>query len=367
MVNIMNKKKETSKKKRVVSIEKDTCYYINKGTLSFHRKEYDKAIKFFIKALENNPQDITTHYKIAYVLSGVSGIDHSVFIQKLFNGPLPEFSFFAGIFYCMQGNLVKAEIYLDYYLETASQDSVLITEAHKLLETMQDAVLFQKNLNYVKLSHKYAGISENIKNRLKEKFKSPFIRVKMNESLYQLDDDLISNVIFLYSFLEKDFRAEKVLRQFISSPWAKEEHVELALLALKKIGAEEPYVVLINGQRIEISLKDYMERNKGLDQIGRNWNDVLKYTLDNMKNSGKYSETSYKEVKDLWTKYLHISYPDVPDIDDKMAWAAGLENAFLRKKSIKISSKRLAIIYKVSDFMVKNKSNIICKTLGMYI
>ncbi|PKM83654.1 MAG: hypothetical protein CVU88_01880 [Firmicutes bacterium HGW-Firmicutes-13] len=356
-------KKETSKKEQVVSIKKDAFYYLNKGTSFFHRKEYHKAVKYFKKALENRPHDIVIHYKIAYVLNEISSSDYSAVIEKLFHGDLPEFSFFAGIYYCMEGDLTKSEIYLEYYIEISHPDSILIPEAHKLLDTMHDAVLFQKNLDYVKLSYKYAGITEIIKERLKEKFESLFVRVKMKENLYQYDDDLTANVIFLYGLLEKDERAEKVLRQFIKSSWAKENQIELALLALKKIGAEEPYTVLIDGNLVEVTLKSYMEKNEGLDQLGRDWNDVLKYTLDNMKSSGKYSDTSCTEVKTLWTIFLQTSYPDVPEIDDKMAWAAGLEYTFLKMKSIKVSSKRLAMIYKVSNFIIITKSNIISNTL----
>ncbi len=346
----------------IVSIKKDSSYYLEKGNRNLQEKNYDKALKYFKKAIEVKPQDVYLHYKVAYILTEFGKAQNNLDVKKLADEPLPEFLFLTGVYCCMEGDLDSTIYYLEKFKNVAPESN-LIPKTNKLLEEIEEAMLFQRNLNYVRLNYKYAGVTESVREKLKAKFESPFVRVKMKESLYQLDDDMIANVIFLYGLLENNDRAERVLRHFIKSPWAKEEHIELALLALKKIGSEEPQEVLMEDKIIKVTLKEYMDRNKIMDQQGDKWNDVLKHALDNMKKSGKYSKNSYPEIKSLWTKVLKSYYPNVPEIDDKMAWAAGLEFAFLEKKNINVSSKQIALIYNVPNSLLISKYELIRKTV----
>ena len=345
----------------IVSFQKESEYYFQKGSTYYQQKKEHKAVKFFIKALETKPEDITLYYRICFLLTEMKNAgefnEQEIFEESKM---LPEIHFLAGIYFCMQADIDQAEFHLEKYLKLNPKGTAA-KEAEKLLDHIHDAILYQKNIDYVRLSYKYAGITDSVKRTLKQKFESPFVRVNMRESLYQLDDDLISNVIFLYGLLESDFRAERVLRYFIKSPFAKEKHIELSLLALKKMGAEEPYEILSDGQFKEVSVKEYMERKRDLDKMGYDWNEVLKYTLDNMKKSGRYHNKAYKQVKSLWAKFIRSVYPQVPEIKDKMTWSAGLEYSFLKIKKINVSSKHLALIYNVSDTEVTKKHNLITK------
>jgi len=359
----MTEEKDRKKKELgIVSFKKDSDYYLEKGNQYLQRNIYEKALKYFRKAVEVNPENISLHYKIAYNLTELGKVQKKAEIKKLADEPLPEFLFLTGVYCCMEGDLDNTISYLEEF-KTTAPESKLIPKTNKLLEEIEEAMLFQRNLNYVKLNYKYAGVTESVREKLKAKFESPFVRVKMKESLYQLDDDLIANVIFLYGLLENNEKAERVLKQFIKSPWAKEEHIELALLALKKIGSKEPHEILMEGKIVKVTLKDYMDRNRTMDQQGDKWNDVLKHTLSNMKKSGKYNENSYNEIKSLWTKVLKSYYPNVPEIDDKMAWAAGLEFAFLENNNINISSKHIALIYNVPNSILIDKYELIRKTI----
>ncbi len=351
--------------KDIVSFQKESDYYFNKGSSYYQQKKVDKAVRYLIKALETKPEDIALYYKVCFLLTEMSA--DGVFKDKeLFTEDknLPEIHFLAGVYYCLQADIDQAEAHLEQYLYIKPQ-GVIALEAEKLLDRIHDAILFQKNIDYVRLSYKYAGITDSVKKRLKEKFESPFVRVNMRESLYQLDDDLISNVIFLYGLLENDFRAERVLRYFIKSPWAKEKHIELAMLALKKIGAEEPYEILLEGKGEfeKVTLKEYMERKKDFHTMGYDWNEVLKYTLDNMKKSGKYHDKAFKQIKSIWAKYIRSVYPQVPEITDKMAWAASLEYIYLKIKKINVSRKHLALVYNVSDSEVEKISTLMWEYL----
>lgn len=350
------------KEKQVVSFQKDYQYYFDKGVHFFQLEDYDKSFKFFRKAVETGPESSSPYYKIAYFLSEMRKEKIKKELENLPLDEVPEFHYLLGIYYCMEADLDSSEDHLEEFLNKRP-DSNLKAEAEKLLDSIQDAVLFQSNLNFIKLSFKYAGITDSIRERLKIKFESPFVRVKMRESLYQLDDDLIANVIFLYGLLEHNERAEKVLKHFIKSPFAKEEHIELALLALKRIGAQEPYEVKWEDKFKKVTMKEYMERNKELDQYSNIWKEVLQCSYENMKESGKYRDKSFKEIKALWTKFIKAVYPDVPHIENKMSWAAGLEYTFLKRKSINVSSKHIALIYRVPEASVMEKYKYITKAL----
>lgn len=360
----MNKENKNlnQKEEQVVSFQKDFQYYFDKGVHFFQIEDYSKSWKFFRKAVETKPESSSPYYKVAYFLSELGKERTSKILEKLPLNEVPEFHYLLGIYYCMEGDLDSSEHHLEEFIKKDPAHS-LKAEAEKLLDSIQDAVLFQSNLNFIKLSFKYAGITDSIRERLKIKFESPFVRVKMRESLYQLDDDLIANVIFLYGLLENNERAEKVLRHFIKSPFAKEEHIELALLALKRIGAQEPYDVKWEDKFKKVTMKEYMERNKEMDHYSNIWSEVLQYTHENMKESGKYSDKSFKEIKTLWTKFIKAVYPDVPHIENKMNWAAGLEYTFLKRKSINVSRKHIALIYRVPDSAVLDKYKYIKEAL----
>lgn len=354
------KGKGTEKRGGVTPFKKDAGYYLQKSNNCTQQGERDKALMYLEKALEASPGDLPLYYQAAYLLTEICAEEGNRPLEKLQNKPIPGMSFLLGVYFCMKADLDKACLHLKAYL-CQGDEKDLLAEARKIKNNMEDAILYQRNLDYVKLSYKYAGITESVRQTLQKKFESPFVRVKMKESLYQVDDDLTANVIFLYSLLDRDERAERVLRHFAKSPWAKEKHIELALLALKKIGAPGPYEVMDEGTIKSFTLQGYMDHRHSLNNYGQDWKEVLAYALENMKKCGKYPEKAFYEVKSLWVRYIHALYPEVPDIDHKIAWAAALEYTYLKLKNYNISSKHMALIYNVSHGQLVDKHEMLKK------
>jgi len=356
--------RDKQKKEQVISFQKTPDYYFQKASIAIQEQRYDKALVYFEKCVEADPESVSLHHKVAFALTETGRPELFNNVGSLARESLPEFLYLGGVLQCMWGDMHRAEEYLEEYLKLVPEGK-LSFEAEKLLDDIKDTVLFQGNLNYVKLSNKYSGVTDFVREKLKAKFESPFVRVKMKESLYQLDDELIANVIFLYGLLEKNDRAERVLRHFVKSSWAKEEHIEMALMALKKIGAEEPYEVLMDCSFVKVTLKEYIQKMKDRDKTGNIWNEVLQCARGNMQRSGRYSEKSLREVKKLWTDYIKSVSPHVPDIDNIMSWAAGLEYTYLKLKKINVCSKHMALIYSVPHAALMEKYRLIERHCGV--
>lgn len=47
----------------VVNFQKESDYYFNKGSIYYQQKKAHRAVKYFIKALETKPEDVTLYYK----------------------------------------------------------------------------------------------------------------------------------------------------------------------------------------------------------------------------------------------------------------------------------------------------------------
>ncbi|PKM83823.1 MAG: hypothetical protein CVU88_01035 [Firmicutes bacterium HGW-Firmicutes-13] len=360
----MKKNKNGKKKEKVISFEKDINHYLEKGIACFKLHDYTKGIQYFKKIIETKPENKSVYYTVAFYLSEINKEQEFRILDDIFEESNPHYLFLRGIYFCMEEDVNGAEYHLKKFI-IKEPKSKLRQEAEKLIDNIHEITLFQNNLDYIKLTFYYAGNIESVKEKLKIKFESPFVQSKMCESLYEMDDYLISNVIFLYGLLENNKIAEKTLRQFIKSLIVKEKHIELALLSLKKIGAKEPYEIFLNGKFVQVTLKSYMNRYEEMEELYSCWNDVLSIVVHNMKKSNKYSEQSIEKVKYLWGKFINSIYPDLPHLDQKMKriWAAGLELTLLAAKSINVSSKRLALIYNVPNHEVLSKYNYIKKTI----
>ncbi len=358
------------KKEKVISIDHTGNQHLKKGIYYARIKDWPKALEYFKKTLHVMPMDKKVHYAIAYYLAELNFIlEQDIDLVKEFsNKPDPYIYFLAGIYYCMEEDIDGAEYHLIKFLEKGPEGE-LKKEAEDLINNIDEAVLFEDNLDYIKLTCNYADRIEGFKKSMEKKFESPFVQSTMAEYLYKMDDYMVSNIIFLYGFLEKNKIAEKALLNYIKSPIAQEKHIELALLSLKKIGSPEPYEVLIKNKMYQVTLKSYMRRDKNMEELCSCWNDVLKFIVKNMENNRDYSDESIKRAKHMWVKLINALYPQLPQLDEqkKKVWAAGLELNVAESKCFNTFCKRLAMAYNVSPEEILKKHDYIKKTLRFRI
>ncbi len=368
-MDFKQKDKGKGKNEKVVSFQKNLDHYLKKGIFYARSHNYLKAIKYFKIIMESEPEDKSAYLTMAYYLSEINrhpqGLDisHDFFTQYFEESNLKHL-FLAGIYYCMEEDISGAEHYLKKFI-AKNPGSQLKKEAVELLDSIDEVSLFQKNRDYIKLACEYAGKIESTREMMQVKFQSPFVQSKMHEYLYQMDDYMVSNVIFLYGLLENNSIAEKALRYYIKSPIAREEHIELALLSLKKIGAREPYEVMLNNSFVQVTLKSYMNRYTDMDGLYTCWSNVLSRVVKNMSSNNVYSSSSVEKVKHLWSKFINNTYPDIPLLDEhrEKAWAAGFELALIELKEVNISSKEVALNYNVPHHKVISKCNCIKSVL----
>lgn len=342
---MVNNKKDNNG--QVTEFSKEPGYYLQKGVHCLNKSQIKKALKYFRKTIEADPHNSTTHYNIAYILSRIHYLKNinetfEEILGTTYN--LPESSFLAAIYYSLTGEMELAEKELEKYLETAPRGEIM-EEAREMLNLLSGEEDIYENLSYVKLTKKYEGVMQRVKEKVKKNLECPFFRVKMLENLYQLDDELTSNIIFLYGLAENSPIAERVLRHFLKSSWAKEIHKELAMLALRDIGAQEPYEVMMDNKIVQITLKEYFER---LPQWEPQWYQVMEKALENFKFNKYHSKTMEVELKEVWNQYIKTAYPEIPPLRDINLWASALEYMTFKKRGINLNYKEISLKYNVS-------------------
>ncbi|RQD77060.1 MAG: hypothetical protein D5R97_03215 [Candidatus Syntrophonatronum acetioxidans] len=337
---------EKDKSSQVTEFSKEAGYYLQKGVHCLNRSQLKKALKYFRKTIETDPHNTYTHYNIAYILSRIDYLkDINETFQEILGTTynLPEASFLAAIYYSLTGEMDLAEKELEKFLEIAPEGEIM-EEAREMLNLLSGEEEIYENLSYIKLSEKYEGVIQTVKEKVKRNLECPFFRVKMLENLYQLDDDLTSNIIFLYGLAENSTIAERVLRHFIKSSWAKEMHKELAMLALRDIGAEEPYEVMMENRIVKVTLKEYFER---IPQWEPQWYQVMEKALENIKYNKYHSKTMEGELKEVWNQYIKVAYPEIPPVRDINLWSAALEYLTFKKRGINLNHKEISLKYRV--------------------
>lgn len=333
---------------QVTDFSKEPLYYLQKGIHCLNRSQHKKALKYFKKTIETDPQNPSSHYNIAYMLSRINYLKNinetfEEILGKSFN--LPESFFLSAIYYSLTGEMEQAEKKLESYLKDAPPGKIT-EEAREMLNLFTGKEEIYENLSYNKLTKKYEGIMEILKEKVKKELECPFFRVKMLESLYQLDDELTSNIIFLYGLAADSPIAERVLRHFLKSSWAKEIHKELAMLALKDIGAKEPYEVMIDNKIMAVTLKEYFER---IPLWEPQWYQVMEVALDKLQLNRYHCKSIESELKEVWNNYINSAYPEIPPVRDINPWAAALEYLIFKKRGINLSYKEIAFKYGISS------------------
>lgn len=344
---------------KVVQFQKDASYYFEKGTLYYKRNNLDKALMFFRKTIETEPDNPLNHYNVACLLSKMGYLNEAndifKFIVEKLDPTMGECYFLMAVNYGLLEDLSKTRVYLKKYLRS-SPDGEMAFEAEELLEAICGDEEFYENINYARTEQRFPAVLEETKERIIKKFnENRSFRNKLIDTLYSDNEEMVNDVIYLYGLIGSD-AAEKVLREFLKNPWARDKQKHLALLILKEMGAPEPYEVYLYGEVFKVNLKAYsVEAPEWQDE----WQEVIDCAINNMKKSNSYDEEFYEDIQAIWIDYINTVYPNIPKIKKVETWAAGLEYTLIRFHFLNFTQKQLAGRYGVSVSSISQKFKVI--------
>jgi len=349
------KKKIEEQGKKVVKFQRDASYYFEKGTMYYKRNNLDKALMFFRKTIEAEPENPLNHYNVACLLSKMGYLSEANdifgFIVEDLDSTMTECYFLMAVNYGLLEDLNRTRNYLKKYLRSSPEGEMAL-EAEDLLEAISEDDTFYENFNYLKPEQRFPAIVDETKKKIISQFnESKQFRNKMLESLYNNDEEISSEVIYLYGLIGNN-TAENILRKYVKNPWVSKHNKQLALIVLKEMGAEEPFEVYFDGEVCKVNLQEYTaEAPEWRDE----WQEVINCTIHNMKECNFYEDHFFEDVQAIWIDYINSIYPEVPNIKKKETWAAGLEYALIRFHFLNYTQKQVASRYNVSLSSVSQK------------
>ncbi len=349
------KKKIEEQGNKVVNFQKDASYYFEKGNMYYKRNNMDKALMFFRKTIEAEHDNPLNHYNVACLLSKMGNLSEANdifdFIVEELDSTMTECYFLMAVNYGLLEDLENTKICLKKYLRNSPQGEMAL-EAEDLLDAISEEDTFSENFNYLKPEQRFPAIVDETKKKIIEQFKeSKQFRNKMMESLYSDDEEISSEVIYLYGLIG-DKTAESILREFIKNPWISKHNKQLALIILKEMGAGEPFEVFFDGEICKVNIQEYTAE---VPEWRDEWQEVINCATQNMKESNYYEDYFFEDIQAIWIDYINTVYPEVPNIKKKETWAAGLEYALIRFHFLKFTQKQIANRYNVSLSSVSQK------------
>lgn len=333
---------------QVVPFLRQAAYYFDKGNFYYRKNKLDKALLFFSKTVELDPDNALYHYNLACILSRMGELEEAnmIFshIVHHLDPSLTACYFLMAVNCGMRSELEKARYYLNLYLQFA-QDGAMIEEAEDLLIALsrEDAGLHGAMAEGEKaeLKGRYGAEQEEIMRSYGE---SQEMRKLLWYSLYHQNTQLVEKSIRMFGLL-REGSGETNLREFVRNPWIKQRMRIQALLELKNMGVKGLVTVYMDGCLRDVDLGYYpLIAPFWLEQ----WQDVLELTLEKMRRSNAYGELFYEDVQAIWIDYINNLYPHMPAIKKKETWAAGLEYALARYHFLHLTQQKLAGQYGVS-------------------
>jgi len=357
--------RQKAQENKVVKFQKDASYYFEKGTLYYKRNNLDKALMFFRKTIETEPDNPLNHYNVACLLSKMGYLTEAneifCYIVEKLDSAMTECYFLMAVNYGLLEDLNQTRVYLKKYLKL-TPDGEMAFEAEELLEAISEDEDFYDNYNFIKAEQKFPPIVEETREKLIKKFnRNSQFRTKLLEILYSKDEEMVSDVIYLYGLIGSE-AAEKELRTFIKNPWVEDKHKQLALLILKEMGAPEPYEIYLDGELCRVNLKEY---TVDAPEWKEQWQKVIDCTLHQMEKLNWYEKEYFDDVKAIWADFINTMHPEVPVIKKTSTWAAGLEYALVRFHFLDCSQKEIAQRYGVSASSVSQKFKLINDALKL--
>ncbi|MGI6096586.1 MAG: hypothetical protein ACOYBM_00490 [Dethiobacteria bacterium] len=346
----MNTRAKTENKNaKVTPFIREASYYYQKGSYYFHKNKWQKAVFYFRKTVEVEPENPLNHYNLACLLSKIGRLKEAnkvfKFIVEKLDPSLTECYFLMAVNFGLLEDLGRACKFLHLYLDLEPEGDMaeearelllaLSEEEHKIetylsLEEKEELVRKFAELNMKELSDNYYG--------------DPDFRKMLRLGLYEMADELKEKIIRFFGFLGRD-KERNLLYEFVRNPWVKERLRQIALLELKNMGVQGRCSVFFNGKFQEIDLGTYPLLAPVWKQ---EWQDVLDCTIDNMRRGGYYEEGFYEDVQAIWLDFINSVYPEVPPIKKVETWAAGLEYSLGRFHFLNATQKKLAEDYGVS-------------------
>lgn len=359
---------EVNKKNaKVLPFLQDASYYLKKADYYFQKNKWQKALRYSRKAIEVEPENSLSHYNLACLLSSVGCLEEANenfehIVEKL-EPSLTECYFLMAVNYGLLDDLTRARKYLCRYID-AEPEGDMTDEARELLLTISEEVGADLGpaFSIQEREELVIKILELNRGELTKRFQSdPFFRRTMRSGLYQVGDDLKEDIIRFYGVMG-DKEAISALYEFVRNPWVKERLRQVAILELKNMGVRGNCPVFFEGRFTDLNLDEYF---LSAPVWQKEWQDVLEYTLRNMRHRSGYNEDFYKDTRAIWLDFINTVYPDVPRIHKLDTWAAGLEYSLVRFHFLNITQKELAETYGVSSASVSAKFKKINKALNI--
>lgn len=350
---------------KVVSFLKSANYYYQKGNHYYQQNKLEKALLFFKKTVEVEPENSINYYNLACLLSRMGYLDKA---NEIFNSvvyqmdpSLTECYFLMAVNYGLIGNLEKACYFLNLYLRYAP-DGEMAQDAEELLfalkEEAEEAYFSRGSGEKEAVVRKKLPEEEKIIALYHE---NQIVKNALWQALYGGDEQVVKKALRIFSLLSEK-GGEVILREFVRNPWVKQRLRMHALLEMKNMGIRGRVTVFLEESLRDIDLSYYpLIAPRWLDQ----WQDVLDCTLENMRQSKAYGERFYEDVLAMWIDYLNNIYPRVPNIRKCTTWAAALEYSIAKFHFLNITQKKLARQYGISPSSVSVKYREINRVLNI--
>lgn len=172
----------------------------------------------------------------------------------------------------------------------------------------------------------------------------PLIRASFFWALHHGDDQTKRQVIEVLALIGGE-QIESVLRDYLMKPGESKALKNLAIYALKTMGAEEPLKAIIDEKEIAVYS---LPLNARLPRWEDCWQGVIDLALQNMKLRGTDIVVLH-DLQTLWIEFLSKVYPDTPRIVKQEGWAAALEYLTAKMHNKSVTYRELAEQYNVSE------------------
>jgi len=349
--------------KKIVPFIQSSDYYFEKGNHYFQKNKLEKALLFFKKTIEIEPENSLYHYNLACLLSRMSHLEKAnkifSYIVNKMDPSLTGCYFLMAINYGLMDEVDKARYYLNLYLQV-SPHGEMAEEAEDILFALseEDRDLLPARRDDIPITRVICVEEEELLQHYRENHS---MRHTLWQALYQRNEQIVEKAIRLYSLLRDEGGKENLL-DFVRNPWIKQRLRLKALLELKNMGVKGLVCVFMEGSLRDVDLSYYpLLAPRWLQP----WQDVLERTLQNMRLSQCYNERFYEDVQAIWIDFLNNFYPRYPLIHKVETWSAALEYALARYHFLNLTQKTLAGQYKISTSSLSAKYRIINEVLNI--
>ena len=359
--------RQTKVSPKVVPFLQNADYYFQKGNQYYQQNKFKKALLFFRKTIEVDPDNSLHHYNLACLLSRMGYLEKAnqvfLFIVNKLDPTFTECFFLMAVNYGLTDELDKARYYLNLYLQ-CTPDGDMALDAEELL-----FVLNEEELNFYPREEEptskpvfLRGCTPDEKKILDEFKNSKEAQKALWKDLYHDHKEKAEEAIHLYGLMKDDQRGQNALMEFVRNPWVCQRLRLQGLLKLKNMGINGPVPVFMDGALREIDLGYYpLLFSKWRDK----WQEVLDAAWKKMRASESYHEHFYEDLQAIWIDFLNNVYPRAPHITKVETWAAGLEYALARYHFLNLTQKSLARQYKVSPSSVSMRYREINRVLNI--